>query len=71
MSDGDKRVMAWRVTPKQFKAITMAAARHGMTKTQLLNEGLVHELEALGDDRLATRFASDIPPSKEGATAKK
>jgi hypothetical protein len=55
-SDTDLRVLAWRIQPAQFDAMTAACKRLGLTKTALLNEGIALALAKRGEKTAAAKF---------------
>ena len=52
----DLRVLAWRVQPVQFDAMTTACTKLGITKTTLLNEGIALALAKRGEKAAAKHF---------------
>jgi len=59
-SSVDARVLAWRITPRAFDAMTAACKKLGITKTDLLNEGIVLALKKRGEAKAAAVFTAEV-----------
>ncbi len=55
----DLRVLAWRVTPAQFDALTAACEKADVYKTDLLMEGLALALAKRGEKTAAKLFTPE------------
>jgi hypothetical protein len=62
-SDTAPRVLAFRLDPKAFDALTVACQGEGLTKTDMVLEGLALALAKHGKKGAAKRFKSTRPPA--------